>query len=109
MKNNTVLAIVFLMAGTLLTTTAITTMVPAAYADNENEAEDESAASLADCDENEVERAGFDCVAVAEIGENGRQVMNSIGTNSEEASQFEEAEEEEEERERSIDREEEQE
>ena len=56
------------MAGTLLTT-AVTTMVPAAYADNENEAEDESAASLADCDENEIEQAGFDCVAVAEIGE----------------------------------------
>jgi hypothetical protein len=67
MNNNTILAITFLMAGTLLTTAA-TTMVPVAYADNENEAEDESAASLADCDENEVERAGFDCVAVAEIG-----------------------------------------
>ena len=58
------------MAGTLFTT-AVTTMVPAVYADNENEAEDESAASLADCDENEVERAGFDCIAVAEIGEEG--------------------------------------
>ncbi len=31
MNNNTILAIVFLMAGTLLTT-AVTTMVPAAYA-----------------------------------------------------------------------------
>jgi ribose 5-phosphate isomerase RpiB len=34
MNNNTVLAIAFLIAGTLLTTTAITTIVPAAYADN---------------------------------------------------------------------------
>jgi glutamate formiminotransferase len=65
MKNNTVLAIVFLMAGTLLTTTAITTMVPAAYADNKNKAEDESAAATADCDDNDVERAGFDCFGIA--------------------------------------------
>ncbi len=64
MKNNTVLAIVFLMAGTLLTTTAITTMVPAAYADNKNKAEDESAAAIADCDDNDVERAGFDCFGI---------------------------------------------
>jgi hypothetical protein len=73
MKNNTVLAIVFLMAGTLLTTTAITTMVPAAYADNKNKAEDDSAAAIADCDDNDVEQAGFDCVAIAandvEVGE----------------------------------------
>ena len=49
-------------------TTAVTTMVPAAYADNENEAEDESVASLADCDDNEVEEVEeFDCVAVGEI------------------------------------------
>ena len=65
MKNNTVLAIVFLIAGTLLTTTAITTMVPAAYADNDNEAEDDSAAAIADCDDNDVERAGFDCFGIA--------------------------------------------
>ena len=65
MNKNTILAIVFLMAGTLLTTTAVTTMVPAAYADNKNKAEDESNAALADCDENDVERAGFDCFAIA--------------------------------------------
>jgi hypothetical protein len=65
MKNNTVLAIVFLMAGTLLTTTAITTMVPAAYADNKNKAEDDSAAAIADCDDNDVEQAGFDCFGIA--------------------------------------------
>jgi len=40
-------------------------MVPAAYADNEVEAEDDSAGSMADCDNNEVERAGFDCIAIA--------------------------------------------
>jgi hypothetical protein len=59
-----VLAAVFLIAGTLLTTTSIA-MVPAAHADNENEAEDESAAATADCDENDVEQAGFDCFGIA--------------------------------------------
>jgi hypothetical protein len=78
MNNNTVLAIVFLMAGTLLTTTAITTMVPVVYADddhddhdkddgdgNKNKAEEGSAAAIADCDDNEVEQAGFDCFGIA--------------------------------------------
>jgi hypothetical protein len=79
--NKNILALVFLMAGTLLTTTAVT-IVPAAYAGgdddddhkggdgNKQKVEDESAAALADCDDNDVERAGFDCIAVAEI-ENG--------------------------------------
>jgi hypothetical protein len=59
------------MAGTLLTTTAVTTMVPAAYArgdnddENKQKVEDDSSAALSDCDENDVKRAGFDCVAVA--------------------------------------------
>jgi hypothetical protein len=53
--NNNILAIIFLMAGMLLTTTAITTIVPAAYADNEVEAEDESIAQLNDCDDNELD------------------------------------------------------
>jgi uncharacterized membrane protein len=65
MSNNTVLTIALLIAGTLLTTTAITTMVPAAYADNKNKAEDDSAAAIADCDKNDVERAGFDCFGIA--------------------------------------------
>jgi uncharacterized membrane protein len=65
MNNNTVLAIAFLIAGTLLTTTAVSTMVPAAYADNKNKAEDDSAAAIADCDDNDVERAGFDCFGIA--------------------------------------------
>jgi hypothetical protein len=71
-KSKMILAVVLLMAGTLLTTAAVT-MVPAAYAGgdnydgNEQKAEDESQAALADCDENEVERAGFDCIAVAEL------------------------------------------
>jgi hypothetical protein len=63
MNNDTVLAIVFLIAGTLLTT-AVTTMVPAAYADNKQKAEDDSAAAIADCDHNDVERAGFDCFGI---------------------------------------------
>jgi hypothetical protein len=63
--NTSFLAIVLLMAGTLLATTAVTTMVPAAYADNKQKAEDDSAAAIADCDHNEVERAGFDCFGIA--------------------------------------------
>ena len=57
-------ALVFLVAGALLAT-AVTTIVPAAYADNKNKAEDKSAAALADCDDNDVERAGFDCFGIA--------------------------------------------
>ena len=63
MNNNTVLAIAFLITGTLLTTTALTTMVPAAYADNKQKAEDDSAAAIADCDDNDVEEARFLCIA----------------------------------------------
>jgi hypothetical protein len=61
--NNNILALVFLVAGALLAT-AVTTIVPAAYADNKNKAEDKSAAALADCDDNNVERAGFDCFGI---------------------------------------------
>jgi hypothetical protein len=68
MNNNTILGIVFLMAGTLLTI-GVTSIVPAAYAGeddgNKNKAEDESNAALADCDDNDVEEAGFDCFAIA--------------------------------------------
>jgi hypothetical protein len=80
-NSKTILALVFLIAGALLTTTAVTTMVPAAYADddhdgkkrhhdkdgngNKNKAEDDSAAAIADCDKNDVERAGFDCFGIA--------------------------------------------
>jgi hypothetical protein len=90
MNNNTILALVFLMAGTLLTTTAVTTMgVPAAYAEgddhdddngdgNKQKVEDESAGAIADCDNNEVERAGFDCFAIAELEEDGG-LMNGLG------------------------------
>jgi hypothetical protein len=63
--NHTVLAIAFLIVGTLLNTTVLTTMVPYAYADNKQKAEDDSAAAIADCDDNDVERAGFDCIAIA--------------------------------------------
>jgi hypothetical protein len=69
MNKNTIWTLAFLMAGTLLTI-GVTSMVPAAYAGgddgNTNKAEDESQAALADCDDNEVERAGFDCIAIAE-------------------------------------------
>ena len=55
--------------------TAITTTIAAVYAggddDNNNgdgnkqKAEDDSAAAIADCDDNDVERAGFDCLGIA--------------------------------------------
>jgi hypothetical protein len=56
--NNKILPIVFLMAGMLLATTAVTTIVPAAYAGgdgdgNKNKAEEDSLAQLNDCDDNE--------------------------------------------------------
>jgi hypothetical protein len=59
------LAIAFLIVGTLLNTTALTIMVPAAYADNKQKVEDDSAAAIADCDDNEVEEARFLCIALA--------------------------------------------
>jgi hypothetical protein len=73
--NNSILALVFLMAGTLLTTTAVT-IVPAAYAEgddhddyngdgNKNKAEDDSAAAIADCDDNDVVDSDFDCFGIA--------------------------------------------
>jgi hypothetical protein len=72
------------MAGTLLTTTAVT-IVPAAHAEgddhkdkrgddhddkngdgNKQKAEDNSAAAIADCDDNEVEdNSDFDCFGIA--------------------------------------------
>ena len=66
--NKNILALVFLVAGAVLTTTI---MVPAAYAGgddddgNKNKAEDESAAATGDCDVNGVEQAGFDCFGIA--------------------------------------------
>ena len=51
--------------------TSLTT-ITAAYAGGDNDvdgnkqkAEDDSAAAIADCDDNEVEQAGFDCIAIA--------------------------------------------
>jgi hypothetical protein len=68
--NKNILALVFLVAGALLTVGATTIMVPAAYAGgdddgNKNKAEDDSAAAIADCDDNDVEEAEFDCTAIA--------------------------------------------
>ena len=73
------------MAGTLLTTAV--TMLPAAYAggDNDNgdgnkqKVEDGSAGSIADCDDNDVERAGFECFAIAEIGEDSSMILAELG------------------------------
>ena len=60
---------------TILTTLTLTTTI-AAYAGgghddndgsdgNKQKAEGDSAAAIADCDDNDVERAGFDCIAIA--------------------------------------------
>jgi hypothetical protein len=66
------------LRSTLLTATVAT--VPAAYAGgedhdsgdgNKQKVEDESAGAIADCDNNEVERAGFECFAIAELEEDG--------------------------------------
>jgi hypothetical protein len=64
-----ILTLAFLIAGALLTV-GTTTIVPAAYAGgdddgNKQKAEDESAAATADCDDNDVKRAGFDCFGIA--------------------------------------------
>jgi hypothetical protein len=61
------------VAITILTTLTLTTTIAAVYAGegdddgdgNKQKAEDDSAAAIADCDDNEVERAGFDCIAIA--------------------------------------------
>jgi hypothetical protein len=81
MNNNTILTIAFLLAGTLFTATVA--MAPAAYAGgdgdgNKQKVEDESAGAIADCDNNEVERAGFECFAIAELEENSG-LMNGRG------------------------------
>jgi ribosomal protein L12E/L44/L45/RPP1/RPP2 len=119
-NSKTILALVFLMAGALLTIGTTTIMVPAAYAGgddhdddngdgNKNKAEDESAAAIADCDGNEVEQAGFDCfgIAVNDIEVDlGSTVagLTGLGSSEQAAAQFagadgEEEEEEEEEEE----------
>jgi hypothetical protein len=88
-NSKTILTVVLLMAGTLLTTTAVT-IVPAAYAGgddhdddngdgNKNKAEDESNAALADCDDNDVEQAGFDCFAIAGDEEEENGIINEPG------------------------------
>jgi hypothetical protein len=59
---------------TILTTLTLTTTIAVVYAGGEDDdgdgnkqkAEGDSAAAIADCDENDVERAGFDCIAIAE-------------------------------------------
>jgi hypothetical protein len=55
---------------TILTT--LTTTIAVVYAGgdgdkdgNKQKADDDSAAAIADCDDNDVEQAGFDCIAIA--------------------------------------------
>jgi hypothetical protein len=62
----TVLSLILVVI-TILTT--LTTIEVYAGGDNDDgnkqKAEDDSAAAIADCDDNKVERAGFDCIAIA--------------------------------------------
>jgi hypothetical protein len=68
----TVLSLMLVVVITILTTLTLTTTI-AAYAGggdddddgNKQRAEDDSSAPIADCDDNEVEQAGFDCIAIA--------------------------------------------
>ena len=62
MNHATSLAIVGMLAALMV---AIAINIPAAYADNKNKAEDDSAAATGDCDVNGVEQAGFDCFGIA--------------------------------------------
>ena len=73
MNNNVILAITFLLAGTLLSGTMA--MAPAFAGGDDDEdhngdgnkqkVEEGSAGAIADCDNNEVERADFNCNANA--------------------------------------------
>jgi hypothetical protein len=74
-------------------------MLPAPYAvgddddGNKNKAEDESAATIADCDHNDVERAGFECYGLAandvevDIGK-AMVALPDLGDSTETAAQF---------------------
>jgi hypothetical protein len=68
----TVLSLMSVVVITILTT--LTTTIAAVYAGgddddngdgNKQKAEDDSSAAIADCDHNDVEQAGFDCIAIA--------------------------------------------
>jgi hypothetical protein len=84
MNNKTILAIVFLLAGTLLSSTSTMAMAPVFAEDddydkrhdddkrygnggdgNKQKVEDDSAGAIADCDKNDVEDSEFDCIAAA--------------------------------------------
>jgi hypothetical protein len=97
MNNNTILAIVFLIVGTLLTSIVTMVPVPAAYAGgdddhddkkykkgdegNKQKVEDESAGAIADCDKNEVEgEDAFDCIAAAASENQGNFTSSGLST-----------------------------
>jgi hypothetical protein len=87
MNNKTILAIAFLLAGTLITSAPAMAPVFAENDDdgkkhgnggdgNKQKVEDDSAGAIADCDKNEVEDSDFDCIAAAatdesEVGTDG--------------------------------------
>jgi hypothetical protein len=70
-KTKTVLSLMLVLI-TILTTLTLTTTISAYAGDDDNggdgnkqKAEDDSAAAIDDCDDNDVERAGFDCIDIA--------------------------------------------
>jgi hypothetical protein len=78
MNNKIILATIFLLAGTLFTSTMAMTPAYAGGDDdyeryggdgNKQKVEDDSAGAIADCDNNEVEDSDFDCIAAAASGE----------------------------------------
>jgi hypothetical protein len=50
---------------TILTTLTTIEVCEGGEDSNRQKAEDDSSAAIADCDDNEVEQAGFDCIAIS--------------------------------------------
>jgi hypothetical protein len=67
----TVLSLILVVITILTTLTTIAVVYAGGDHDddggdgNKQKAEDDSAAAIADCDDNDVERAGFDCISIA--------------------------------------------
>jgi hypothetical protein len=90
----TVLSLMLVMITTL---TTLTTTIAAVYAGGDNDdgnkqkAEDDSSSAIADCDDNEVEQAGFDCFGIAandidlDLGNGPRMVTTLTGADVEDS------------------------
>jgi hypothetical protein len=86
LRTNIFITAVALLFTITMTTTTVS-MLPSAYAGgddddkdektdgNKNKAEDDSAAAIADCDENKVEEASFECVAATGLRFTGQDIL----------------------------------